>query len=136
MMNKTALDVLHDVDAVAFLVDGTHWNEEDEYVLSLIKKVTVPCFLVVNKVDNGQRNLDATEFYSLGFDTIYTVSCLSGTGTGELLDAIAEALLEQQFLSQESISAIVQRKPPARVQHGVELRAPVIELTAELDLPT
>ena len=54
----------------------------------------------------------------------------------DLLDAIAEALLEQQFLSQESISAIVQRKPPARVQHGVELRAPVIELTAELDLPT
>ena len=39
MMNKTALDVLHDVDAVAFLVDGTHWNEEDEYVLSLINKV-------------------------------------------------------------------------------------------------
>ena len=51
MMNKTAISVLHDVDVIAFLVDGTHWQEEDEYVLNLIKQVKVPCFLVVNKVD-------------------------------------------------------------------------------------
>lgn len=51
MMNKTAINVLRDVDAVAFVVDGTHWEEEDEYVLRLIKHVRVPCFLVVNKVD-------------------------------------------------------------------------------------
>jgi len=51
MMNKTATSVLRDVDAIAFLVDGTHWKEEDEYVLSLIKNVDCPCFLVVNKVD-------------------------------------------------------------------------------------
>ena len=51
IMNKTAMSTLRDVDAVAFLVDGTHWTEEDEYVLSLLKHVNVPCFLVVNKVD-------------------------------------------------------------------------------------
>lgn len=51
MMNKTAISVLRDVDIVAFLVDGTHWGEEDEYVLELIKKVNAPCFLLVNKVD-------------------------------------------------------------------------------------
>jgi GTP-binding protein Era len=51
MMNKTATSVLRDVDTVAFLVDGTHWEDEDEYVLELIKKVDVPCFLLVNKVD-------------------------------------------------------------------------------------
>lgn len=51
MMNKTAISTLRDVDAVAFLVDGTHWQDEDEYVLSIIKNIDVPCFLVVNKVD-------------------------------------------------------------------------------------
>lgn len=51
MMNKTAISVLRDVDVIAFVVDGTHWQDEDEYVLSLIKNATVPCFLVVNKVD-------------------------------------------------------------------------------------
>jgi len=51
MMNKTATSVLRDVDVIAFVVDGTHWQEEDDYVLSLIKSTTVPCFLVINKVD-------------------------------------------------------------------------------------
>ncbi len=51
MMNKTAIKVLRDVDVVLFLVDGTKWNEEDEYVLSLIKDVQVPCFLLINKID-------------------------------------------------------------------------------------
>ncbi|EHL31435.1 hypothetical protein LDG_6511 [Legionella drancourtii LLAP12] len=51
LMNKTALSVLRDVDVAAFVVDGTHWEEEDEYVLSLIKQANVPCILVVNKVD-------------------------------------------------------------------------------------
>lgn len=51
MMNKTAISVLRDVDVIAFLVDGTHWKEEDEYVLSLVKQAKVPSLLVVNKVD-------------------------------------------------------------------------------------
>ena len=51
MMNKTAISTLRDVDAVAFLVDGTHWDDEDEYVLRLLENIEVPCFLVVNKVD-------------------------------------------------------------------------------------
>lgn len=51
MMNKTAISVLRDVDVIAFLVDGTHWEDEDEYVLGLIKQSEVPCILVVNKVD-------------------------------------------------------------------------------------
>jgi GTP-binding protein Era len=51
IMNKTAVSVLRDVDAIAFIVDGTHWGEEDEHVLHLIEKVKVPVFLVVNKID-------------------------------------------------------------------------------------
>lgn len=51
MMNKTAISVLGDVDVIAFVVDGTHWEDEDEYVLDLIKKTKIPCILVVNKVD-------------------------------------------------------------------------------------
>ncbi|MBN9231873.1 MAG: GTPase Era [Legionella sp. 40-6] len=51
VMNKTALTVLRDVDVVVFVVEGTHWQEEDEYVLSQIKKTQAPCVLVMNKVD-------------------------------------------------------------------------------------
>ena len=51
VMNKTAINVLHDVDVVAFIVDGTHWQDEDEYVLNLIQQSAIPTILVVNKVD-------------------------------------------------------------------------------------
>ena len=51
MMNKTAISTLRDVDAVAFLVDGTHWEEGDDYVLRLLEHVEVPCFLIINKID-------------------------------------------------------------------------------------
>lgn len=51
LMNKTATHVLHDVDIIVFVVDGTHWTDEDEYVLSLIQKTSIPCILVCNKVD-------------------------------------------------------------------------------------
>ena len=52
MMNKTAIRVLNDVDVIAFVTDGTHWQEEDEYVLELVKQAKVPCVLVINKIDN------------------------------------------------------------------------------------
>src|SRR3990167_6907466 len=51
MMNKVAIRTLHDVDVVVVVVDATSWTEEDEYVFQLLTSVTVPCFLVVNKVD-------------------------------------------------------------------------------------
>lgn len=51
MMNKTAISVLRDVDVIAFVVDGSHWQEEDEYILKLIKQASAPCLLVINKVD-------------------------------------------------------------------------------------
>lgn len=51
MMNKSALNTLSDVDIIAFIVDGTHWQDEDEYVLNLIRQTSVPCMLIVNKVD-------------------------------------------------------------------------------------
>jgi GTP-binding protein Era len=51
LMNKTAVSVLRDVDVAVFIVDGTHWKEEDEYVLHLIEQAKIPCILAVNKVD-------------------------------------------------------------------------------------
>jgi GTP-binding protein len=47
---------------------------------------------VVNKVDNSDRLLEAAEFYSLGFDRIFFISAMSGSGTGEVLDAITELI--------------------------------------------
>jgi len=50
----------------------------------------------VNKVDNSDRLLEAAEFYSLGFDNIFFLSSMSGSGTGELLDEIVALIQDDQ----------------------------------------
>ena len=96
-IRKQVKIAIEEANAIIFMVDVTTGiTDLDEAMADLLRRSSKPVYLVVNKVDNGQRNLDATEFYSLGFDTIYTVSCLSGTGTGELLDAIVEPITPEE----------------------------------------
>lgn len=80
---------VEEADALIFLVDvATGITDLDESMAQLLRKSSKPVFLVVNKVDNGTRELEATEFYSLGFENTFFISSISGSGTGELLDAI------------------------------------------------
>jgi GTP-binding protein len=58
----------------------------DSSMADILRRSTKPVFLAVNKVDNGKRLLEASEFYSLGFERNYFISSISGSGTGELLD--------------------------------------------------
>jgi GTP-binding protein len=61
----------------------------------LLRKTSKPVFLVVNKVDNHDRLLEASEFYSLGIEKIHFLSSISGTGTGDLLDDITALIIEK-----------------------------------------
>ena len=51
VMNKTAKSVINDVDVIVFLVEALRWQEEDDYILEIIKNSTIPCILVINKID-------------------------------------------------------------------------------------
>jgi len=86
---------IDEADAIIFMVDvesGVTGMDED--VAKLLRKVTKPVFLVVNKVDNGKRAQDAVDFYSLGLGEYYTIASINGSGTGDLLDALVDALPE------------------------------------------
>ncbi len=86
---------IEEADAILFMVDvETGVTGMDEDVAELLRKVDKPVFLVVNKVDNNKRAEDAVEFYSLGLGEYYTIASINGSGTGELLDALVEALPE------------------------------------------
>ena len=92
---KIAID---EANALVFMVDvATGITDLDESMADLLRRSSKPVYLVVNKVDNSERQLEATEFYALGFETIYPVSSISGSGTGELLDAIAENITEEDL---------------------------------------
>jgi GTP-binding protein len=83
-------------NAILFMVDvATGITSLDEMMADILRKTSKPVFLVVNKVDNPERQLLATEFYSLGFDKIYFLSSMTGSGTGELLDDVASLITDE-----------------------------------------
>lgn len=88
---------IDEADAIVFMVEvETGIIGMDEEVAQLLRRAKKPVFLAVNKVDNAMRQDAAVEFYSLGFDKIYPISGINGSGTGELLDDLVKALPEQE----------------------------------------
>lgn len=94
---KQVLIAVDEADVILFLVDATTGlTDLDESMANVLRKSTKPVFLVVNKVDNNDRMLEATEFYSLGFENIFFIASASGSGTGELLDEVTALISEEK----------------------------------------
>jgi GTPase len=92
-IRKQVLIAIEEANAVIFMVDAsTGITDLDQSMATMLRKSTKPVFLLVNKVDNHERLLEASEFYSLGFQQIFFVSSISGSGTGEILDAITDLI--------------------------------------------
>lgn len=88
-INRQVRLAISEADVIIFMVDveqGIH--ELDKAVAAMLRKVQKRVILVVNKVDNNKRLLDATEFYALGLGEYFAISSVNGSGTGELLDEI------------------------------------------------
>lgn len=86
---------LEEANLLIFVCDTTTGiTDQDAEMADILRRGTKPVLLAVNKVDNPERALDATEFYSLGFENTFFISSISGSGTGELLDEIASHIEE------------------------------------------
>jgi GTP-binding protein len=89
-IRKQVLIAVEEANAIVFMCDVTTGiTTLDEAMTKILRQSKKPVFLVVNKVDNSNRMLDATEFYALGFEKTFFLSSISGSGTGELLDEVA-----------------------------------------------
>jgi GTPase len=94
-IRKQVMIAVEEANAIVFMVDAaTGITELDQSVANMLRRSTKPVLLLVNKVDNHERLMEATEFYSLGFDKIFFVSSISGSGTGEILDEVLELMKE------------------------------------------
>lgn len=88
-----------EASAIIFLVDVTEGiTDMDKEVSNLLRKTDKPVFLVVNKVDNAMLETEAMEFYSLGMEKYYTISGMTGSGTGDLLDDIVATFKEEDYV--------------------------------------
>jgi GTP-binding protein len=104
---KQVMIAVEEANALLFMVDAaTGITDLDETMADVLRRTTKPVFLVVNKVDNHERLLEATEFYGLGFDNIFFVSSMSGSGTGELLDAVAAIITDEQVAEVQEMNAL------------------------------
>jgi GTP-binding protein len=90
---------IEEAGVLVFMVDvSTGLTDLDEQVADMLRKTEKPVMLAVNKVDNHERLLEANEFWSLGFEHTFFLSSITGSGTGDLLDAITEYIEEEEDL--------------------------------------
>jgi len=91
---KIAID---EAAAIIFMVDVTTGiTDLDDEVADMLRRTDKPVFLAINKVDNSNRLLEANEFYALGFENVFFLSSITGSGTGEILDAVVEHIFEEE----------------------------------------
>ncbi|QKJ32221.1 ribosome biogenesis GTPase Der [Mucilaginibacter mali] len=82
---------IEEATVILFVVDVTTGiTDLDDEIANILRKGKKPVFVVVNKVDHGLLQSDASIFYSLGLGEIYNISSMSGSGTGELLDEVVK----------------------------------------------
>jgi GTP-binding protein len=94
---KQVLIAVEEANAILFIVDAaTGITHLDDEMAAVLRTSVKPVLLVVNKVDNNDRLLEAAEFYSMGFEKIFFIAAASGSGTGELLDALADLIPSEQ----------------------------------------
>ncbi len=87
---------IEEASALIFMVDVTTGiTDLDEMMADMLRRTDKPVFVAVNKVDNSERFFEANEFWSLGFENTFFISSLTGSGTGDLLDALVEHLDEE-----------------------------------------
>lgn len=104
---KQVLVALQEANVILFMVDAaTGRTDLDDAMVELLRKSTKPVFVVVNKVDNNERLLEASEFYSLGLEPVFFIAAASGSGTGELLDAITELMPAELTADQAEVNTL------------------------------
>ena len=88
---------IEEATVLIFVVDvETGITDLDESVAQLLRNSKKPIIVVANKVDNNERINDTFEFFQFGLDHVFGISAINGSGTGEMLDHLAEQLYDEK----------------------------------------
>ena len=90
-IRKQVVLAIDEADTILFLVDIQGGiTAMEETIAGMLRKAKKPVVVAANKVDTHEKEYAAAEFYSLGLGEVFSVSAVSGAGTGDLLDAVVK----------------------------------------------
>ncbi|WP_233114701.1 GTPase Era [Aggregatibacter actinomycetemcomitans] len=97
LMNRAASSAISDVELVIFVVDGTHWNDDDEMVLNKLLKTKAPVVLAINKIDNIKNKDDLLPFITeisskFNFADVVPISAEKGNNINVLEQIVRKSL--------------------------------------------
>jgi GTP-binding protein len=82
-----------EADIIVFVVDAiSGLTPADQEAAELLRRASAPVFVAVNKSDNPKRELEAAEFYALGWERTHAIAAIHGRGVADLLDEIVTSL--------------------------------------------
>ena len=103
-INSQVMIAIEESDIIIYVVDvETGISSMDYEISKLLHKSDKKVLLAVNKVDNSKRQLDSTEFHSLGFEFVFNFSAINGSGTGELLDCLVSFMPDNSSVQKDEI---------------------------------
>ena len=97
LMNRAASSAIGDVDLIIFVVDGTHWNADDEMVLNKLRQAKAPVVLAINKIDNVKNKDELLPFITelsgkFDFVEIIPISAQRGNNVHKLQEIVRKSL--------------------------------------------
>jgi GTP-binding protein len=106
-IRKQVILAIEEADVVVFLVDVISGiTDLDQTIAGMLRKIQKPVLLVVNKVDNATRLLEASVFYGLGLGDYFAISSINGSGTGDMLDELTSLFEKKEEEAEEDIPRI------------------------------
>ena len=113
-IDKQVILAIDEADVILFLVDVKDGlTGVDQSIADLLHKSSKETLLLVNKVDNSKLIDDSNEFYSLGFENLFCLSSINGSGTGEFLDLLAKKLPKEDLIVSDVPKFAVVGRPNA-----------------------
>ena len=98
---------IEEADVILFMVDTMLGvTAGDETIAEMLRKSGKPVFLAANKSDNPELHIETSAFYALGMGEVYSLCANTGSGTGELLDAITASFTDESVDDEEGIPKI------------------------------
>ena len=93
---KQVFIAMEEASPIIFVCDArAGLNDLDKDVANILRQSKKPVLLAANKVDNPSMMTGSYEFYELGFEKVYPISAVNGTGTGDMLDDLIQLLPEE-----------------------------------------